>query len=584
MKLTVEKSLATIEEKVSINLLDKLRDTEIVTNKIQVGKHNIYVIENFLINKECNKIINASITSGFKNMATYDSDYRDSDRIIAFDKNGLLVSTINDRLKKIELEKVKPYGFFVDQYRWSNVIGINECLRVSRYKSGSKGFDWHRDAQYTHKTIRSVFSLVVYLSDCIDGGEIEFMVPKNNYCHSGYRMSEEIKLIKKYTSERIIPKKGMAIIFDQRLIHKAHATLDTKYVLRTDILVHGKPRSKYSEDKLELRISDLTKKLFRQAQYYELNDDNTNAKQLYEICLSLRQNPSKIKSYPKHLEKLLCHIKIDKPITNNTFALVLESRNGAEYNFTYKNISSQNDMFNALRICATIQLSSLTCELQQDTILYSKFFDQISEYVNIIKYKHLGEEFEIPLDKNGDFNQYLHDYFGNEKYEEDNLSDSDILTDSDMYQRDRLHKYDYKKIFSGYLGKSYHLDVIKNSVGAVFGTIESGVLVYKREQEHHCGLSDSSESNSHYLYDKEEEFKFNANSVGIVFEPITIRHGIIHLSTIPDAFNHASCNCDSYLVLEGPKNISIPITIKIHYLINPKKNTITMKCVPRIII
>ena len=81
-------------------------------------------------------------------------------------------------------------------------------------------------------------------------------------------MDEELAVLRDtgMDSLMLMPKRGTAVIFDQRLIHKAVPSKQTKYVLRTDLLselLHDVPQ----KSPLETKIEDLTKQLFIQAQY-----------------------------------------------------------------------------------------------------------------------------------------------------------------------------------------------------------------------------------------------------------------------------------------------------------------------------
>lgn len=566
MRLTVEKSLATLEEKVSINLLSQARDCTIGKIKhVELNDKNIYVINDFLLKSECNEIIAAATDAGFQKLSNYDNTYRDAERILAFDKNNVLVNTINNRLnsklvKKLNKNKIDPYGFFVDQYKWSDIIGINECLRISKYKKSSTGFNWHRDAQYTNQSIRSVYSIVIYLSDSSD---LEFIAPNNYYSHDGYTIVQEMKLISKpFESYTVTPKRGMAIVFDQRLIHKAHPCTKDKYLVRTDILVRGTKKKSYAEDDLELRIMELTQKLFRQAQYYELNEENDKAKELYEICLSLRQKPAKIKQYPKRLEKMLCHMDIKVPVSMK-YTLILVSRNGAEYIFRYENIDKRVDMYNALRLCALLQLSSMSHKLSGDS---GKYLEIVSDNIGILKQsiKFKGDTIETD-----GFDEYYYNKF--------EATPSEEITD-----------HDFKAEFADYISDTYGLKILtktRDMETHTFVNIEADSLIHVQKQRGHCGLSDSSScDDTKYEYYNNEKFVFDKDNLGIVFEPITETNGIIHIRTIADSFNHASCNCETYYKHCDTGQIIIPVTIQIFYKINLKKKLITTQCTPNIII
>ena len=127
MKVTIEKSLTTLDEKTNINLLNKFQKHN-VSEQIPIDLNNyvLWTINDFLTESECSEIIASSNTFGFKKLEGYDKNFRDNERILAFDSNGQLLDTINDRLgnvlKVMSEEKVKPYGFYADQYIWSDIM------------------------------------------------------------------------------------------------------------------------------------------------------------------------------------------------------------------------------------------------------------------------------------------------------------------------------------------------------------------------------------------------------------------------------------------------------------------------------
>jgi hypothetical protein len=340
-------------------------------------------IDNFLSDEECNEIIK-SCQGKFHNLDRYDKDYRDGQRLIAFDKNNILVNTIQDRLHNDSfIDRLnnrywkKPYGF-VSNYNWFKNNGtINKCIRINRYNN-SKGFDWHRDGQYTSDSnIRSNYTLLIYLND--SEGTLSFKHPYREIIGNGYTIDEEMDILnnREHETYTMKCKKGMAVIFDQRIIHKASKVTDTKYVLRTDLLCKG-IYNHDKESKLEKQLNKLTRRLFRQAQYYELaiidksnynhiNKWKTKSKKLYEICISLRQNPDKITEYPKHLEKLLEPININRHIMrsyNGSCELILISRSGFNYTYQYSNVNNKNSLINILKVASSYTFATWISYIQ----------------------------------------------------------------------------------------------------------------------------------------------------------------------------------------------------------------------------
>jgi|LakMenE18May11ns_1017448.scaffolds.fasta_scaffold9848588_2 hypothetical protein len=312
---------------------------------MKIKDHTIWEINNFLSDKECDDILNVAKEHDFAKL-----DYRNAERLLIFDMNNNLVKLIEDRLDTDKLlDKLNmlnwksPYGFKNTTIDWNrNGNNINPCIRINKYKRGGD-FAFHRDSSFTNSVlVKSNYTLLIYLNDDYIGGKTTIRVPtsiEKEYEHNGLTTKEELNLLKTYEDYKIIPKKGKAVIFDQSLLHCGeHVIKGTKYILRTDLLSKGNFNNNMQSN-LEEKIETLTKQLFRQAQYIELkNGKNKNdyklCSELYEICISLRQNPDKLLEYPIHLEKYIKDIEIDKNILP-IFKLI--SRSAKKYIFEYKN-------------------------------------------------------------------------------------------------------------------------------------------------------------------------------------------------------------------------------------------------------
>jgi len=140
-----------------------------------------------------------------------------------------------------------PYGFFSRTTKWTNdTKRINPCLRISKYNSLGKR-SWHRDAQYTAVDLRSNYTLLIYLNKCssqtifksvnqeqIQQGKLEKVL------FNGKTAEEELQALEDYKIQSqnicVTPQKGMAIIFDQRLLHCATPCQTDKWILRTDLV------------------------------------------------------------------------------------------------------------------------------------------------------------------------------------------------------------------------------------------------------------------------------------------------------------------------------------------------------------
>lgn len=184
-------------------------------NSYMCGDSLIWVIDDFLTDHECSEIITASCIAKFESIENlYNDDYRQSKRLVAFDGNGVLTSTIEKRLRDDKLlerinlphKKVVPYG--APHIEWGPYTGeINKCYRMNQYIDASVGFSWHRDSQYTQsETTRSGYSIVIYLNDFFTGGETEFMTPRVEPLHIGMTVDEELAISKGENTFIVKPK------------------------------------------------------------------------------------------------------------------------------------------------------------------------------------------------------------------------------------------------------------------------------------------------------------------------------------------------------------------------------------------
>jgi prolyl 4-hydroxylase len=95
------------------------------------------------------------------------------------------------------------------------LAGANPRLRLYRYGPGERhGAHWDTVVELPD-SVRSMITLVFYLNDGFAGGETDF--PE--------------------LGRRIVPKRGMALLFQHRVLHEAsEVTRGEKLVLRTDVL------------------------------------------------------------------------------------------------------------------------------------------------------------------------------------------------------------------------------------------------------------------------------------------------------------------------------------------------------------
>lgn len=165
----------------------------------------IITVENFLTEQECSEFIDLGENSGFE-MAKIDTgslmpEVRNNDR--AFHENHALAEKLFKRLQPYVVPKIGN----------SIAVGLNELFRLYKYQKGQQ-FKGHQDGSFIRNDVEaSYYTFLIYLNDGYEGGETIFL---------------------KY---KIVPRKGMGLIFLHKLYHEGGEVLNgTKYVMRSDIM------------------------------------------------------------------------------------------------------------------------------------------------------------------------------------------------------------------------------------------------------------------------------------------------------------------------------------------------------------
>jgi len=137
---------------------------------------------------------------------------RDSDRCILHDRN--LAATVWDRLNTmIPQDAFSPLG----------PRRVNSCFRCLRYTDGQAGFAKHVDGSSVIDGEISRVTVQLYLNDGFLGGATRL-------CH----VSDAEDALH---GVDVLPRRGMAFVFDQRIIHKGcPVQRGVKYTARTEIM------------------------------------------------------------------------------------------------------------------------------------------------------------------------------------------------------------------------------------------------------------------------------------------------------------------------------------------------------------
>lgn len=431
-------NVQSIDPKACIDFdFDVQRDNPVFKIKQnKLGDHNVWTIDNFLHEDECNQIIQKGENANFEFL-----EYRNLHRVLCFDRDNSLIKVIQNRLEESDFLLtlnangwVKPIGFNTNGINWKrNGRRINECLRITKYENLNQ-FDWHRDSPYTNSELsRSNYTMIIYLNDDFKGGETMFKVSSNKFVHNGLTIKEEQKLMKDVLETTIKPKKGTLLIFPQCLMHKGNQVIGTKYILRSDLVCVGTPKQNYVRPELETKINSLAKKLFRQAQIYELYCDS-KCDELYERCISLRQCPSLITKYPEHLEKLIVAYKTEPKITLNMNSMLkFVERTGTRYEYSYKSLNNRFLMLKlATLFTIAFELNKITHE-NVNTI-----------FANLLDEMGLSYAFKKMVVPNS--TDYFKDYYSNYDcpVEYDENSNDDMDDNKSIYSNSSSEEFDIK--------------------------------------------------------------------------------------------------------------------------------------------
>ena len=515
----------------------------------------------------------------------------------------------------------EPIGFN-HKIDWEkNKACLNNCLRINKYEKDDK-FYWHKDAPYTSShTLKSNYTIVIYLNDEAIGGETTFRIPSHDIIHNVLTIKEELEQITEYKDLTIKPQMGMAVVFDHSLLHMSSPiTAGTKYVLRTDLLCQGN-KTDYDEPPLFKQIENLAISLFRQAQYFELNNDD-RCSELYERCISLRQSPHLIDKYPDELEKYLVDIKVNENINH---VLQCVSRSGRIFSFQINN-NSKNSVINYINMVKTCALYILLTEIKTiegEKFNFQKHVDLMLKNITINsnnkfddKYydtQNLNEELNININANNDSDS---DSDSNSDSDSDSNSDSDTKSnnsnkDEEIVKRQLLKKlnnhvleinegmddYDFKQIKNSNhdLFKHYMDNESKKSINKM---ITDNKVEYNTSLSFKITYTPINISGCHCNMDGPGEREYNIYSISnaelnknnLIFMPNNIKiknnimTGELKTEVLCTPFNHASCQCEFFVKnIHEPKTKYYTVKPFFRFRITKGLKLITIQYIPHII-
>ena len=177
----------------------------------------VFEVPNFESCEFCERITARAFKQGFRAATIVTEDgtsvtphIRNNDRVI-FDDHALAKAVWQ-----------KTRALFSTPFKGHRAVGLNERFRVYRY-GPEQFFDWHQDGEYHSETgLRSLFTMMIYLSDRCKGGGTSFADVFSPYVFNDFTIS---------------PKQGKALFFHHPLSHRGDKILSgEKFVLRTDVM------------------------------------------------------------------------------------------------------------------------------------------------------------------------------------------------------------------------------------------------------------------------------------------------------------------------------------------------------------
>ncbi len=184
----------------------------------------LFEMENVLSASECASLIAQGEQRGFRSLEhEFLPEERNNERVLVLDTSFAQVVW-----KRIEPCLVLDDVLFVQPSDFGNgggsiwrPHGCNPCFKLCRYREGQV-FEKHVDGPWVPIDDEcSVFTVLVYLNDVVSGGETRFFSDDG-----GEQMLE------------IAPRRGNAVCFFHDTIHSSAPVVDTKFVLRTEMMFH----------------------------------------------------------------------------------------------------------------------------------------------------------------------------------------------------------------------------------------------------------------------------------------------------------------------------------------------------------
>ncbi|KAL9652677.1 hypothetical protein ABK040_003979 [Willaertia magna] len=313
----IEKKRKEREERKKQGIYDDPPKPPIETEIIQ-NVDRCFTISHLLSEDECDGLVDFLNKFEFKSLTDeYPKEYRNSERLLVISKtfSNLIWKRLKGYLKKEDLQNVRPYGFD-NNGKWK-AIGINECLRFSKYNEKSF-FKAHMDGQFIRNdNEKSIYSVLIYLNERYYGGRTTLLkkVKEERLVNNNNNNGDLVMSFKKLG--KIDPKKGCAAVFNQDLYHEGgKVRYGYKYILRTDIMFkrvdsESVPRGivNYKDEPLFRKVKELVDKsneLEKNGQVKEATENYLKAQEIQvELSHSMYNVVKRFNGKLSYLEQIL---------------------------------------------------------------------------------------------------------------------------------------------------------------------------------------------------------------------------------------------------------------------------------------
>ncbi len=194
--------------------------------KLQTIANDIFLIEDFLSEKECLQFIECAESMGF---SVADIDTGEGKEVISYIRNNERVDLKSNELAEDLWSKLS--GIQLPVFDHMKAIGLSPFFRFYKYLPGHK-FNMHKDGQQQVGENTTYYTFMVYLNDGGEGGNTTFRL----------------------NDISIKPKIGSLLLFEHRLWHQGEEVISgCKYVLRTDVMYENISFETYMERDKEIK-------------------------------------------------------------------------------------------------------------------------------------------------------------------------------------------------------------------------------------------------------------------------------------------------------------------------------------------